>query len=205
MRVDEKSSDAELVRQTLAGDDNAFSLLDRRYNTRLLSYAFGKMRNREDAQDIVQETFTEAFQCLGKLDQPEKFAGWMYVIASRLITKTYRKRQKQVDCMSFSHYGDEAEVLEAAATHAHRRVEQRAEITDLLGELEIAIDRLPDSLREPLRLWNTDMSYREVAQTLGITENAVKRRLTRARKKLTTLIDDNPHEPSHSKVLGNIN
>ena len=205
MRVDDKSSDAELVRQTLAGDDNAFSLLDRRYNTRLLSYAFGKMRNREDAQDIVQETFTEAFQCLRKLKRPEKFAGWMYVIASRLITKTYRKRQKQVDCMSFSHYGDEAEVLEAAATHAHRRVEQRAEITDLLGELEIAIDRLPDSLREPLRLWNTGMSYREVAQTLGITENAVKRRLTRARKKLTTLVDDKPHEPSHSKVLGNIN
>ena len=202
MRVDEKSSDAELVRQTLAGDGKSFDLLTLRHEARLLSYVFKKMGNREDAQDVVQEVFFEAYQCLQKLDQPEKFASWMYVIASRLITKTYRKRQKQVECISFSHYGDEAEVLEAAATLADCRAEQRSEITDLLDELEIAIDRLPNSLREPLRLWKRDMSYREIAQALDITENAVKRRLARTRQKLVIFVDDNPHEPSRSKAPG---
>ena len=72
MRVDEKSSDAELVRQTLAGDNGAFSLLHARYEVRLFSYAFKKMGNQEDAQDIVQETFIEVFQYLRKLDRPDK-------------------------------------------------------------------------------------------------------------------------------------
>ena len=191
MHVDEKSSDADLIYATISGDDTAFALLNKRYNARVFSYAFKKMRNREDAEDIVQETFTEAFLSLRNLDDPVKFTGWLYIIASRLITKSYRKRQKQVDVLSFSDFGDEAEAFEIAAIHAHRHAERFAEIDDLQGELEIAIGRLPDSLREPMRLRITDMSYREIAQVLGITENAVKRRLARARKKLVSLVDGN--------------
>ena len=188
MQVDEKSRDAELVRQTLAGDNKAFNLLTLRHEARLISYAFNKMGNREDAEDVVQETFTEAFLSLRNLDEPVKFTGWLYVIASRLITKHYRKRQKQVEVISFSDLGDEAAAFEIAATHAHRRAERFAEIGDLQGQLKIAIDRLPESLREPMRLRITDMNYREIAQTLGITENAVKRRLARARIKLKALL-----------------
>ena len=207
MRVGEESSDAELVRQTLAGDNGAFSLLHARYEARLFSYAFKKTGDREDAQDIVQETFIEVAQCLRKLDRPEKFASWMFVITSRLIARRYRKRQKQVECISFSHRVDAAEAFEVAAEFVHRYAEQQAEITDLLDEFEIAIDRLPDSLREPLRLRNADMSYREIAQTLGITGNAVKRRLARARKMLATLIlvDDNRYKSSYSDAPGNMN
>ena len=192
MRVEQKISDAELVRKTLAGDDSAFATLESRYNARLLSYAINKTGNREDAQDIVQEAFFEAYQGLQKLEQPEKFTGWIYVIASRLITKAYRKREKQVGCIPLSHGDDTADLIEGAAAMAHRRVEQNADITDLLDELEIAIDRLPDSLREPLRLRNAGMSYKEIAQDLDITENAVKRRLARARQKLAALVGGNP-------------
>ena len=205
MRVDDKSSDAELVCQTLVGDNSAFSLLHSRYEARLLSYAFKKMGNQEDAQDIVQVIFIESFQCLRKLDRPEKFAGWMFIIASRLIAQRYRKRQKQVDCISFSHRDDEAKEFETAATFAHRHAEQRAEITDLQNGLEIAIDRLPDSLRGPFRLRYAGMSYKEIAKVVVITEKAVKRRLARARKKLATLVNDNRHEPSCSKEPGNMN
>lgn len=192
MRVEQRFSDAELVRETLAGDDSAFAMLESRYNAHLLSYAFSKTGNREDPQDIVQEAFFEAYQGLQKLERPEKFAGWIYVIASRLITKAYRKREKQVECISLSHGDDTADLIEGAAAMAHRRVKQNADITDLLDELETAIDRLPKSLRKPLRLWLADMSYREIAQDLDITENAVKRRLARARKKLAVLVGGNP-------------
>lgn len=205
MRVGQKISDAELVRKTLAGDDNAFAMLESRYNARLHSYAFSKTGNREDAQDIVQEAFFEAYQGLQKLERPEKFTGWIYVIASRLITKANRKREKQVECISLSHGDDTADLIECAAAMAHRRVEQNADITDLLDELEIAIDRLPDSLREPLRLRNADMSYQEIAQAMGITENAVKRRLARARKKLADFFEDNPSESNYSDSPGNSN
>ena len=75
MHVDEKSSDADLIYATISGDDTAFALLNKRYNARVFSYAFKKMRNREDAEDIVQETFTEAFLSLRNLDDPVKFTG----------------------------------------------------------------------------------------------------------------------------------
>ncbi|MDE0185838.1 MAG: RNA polymerase sigma factor [Candidatus Poribacteria bacterium] len=192
MRVEQKISDAELVRKTVAGDDSAFAMLESRYNARLHSYAFRKMGYREDAQDIVQEAFFEAYQGLQKLERPEKFSGWIFVIASRLITKAYRKREKQVACTPLSHRADTADLIEVASAIAHRRAEQNAEITDLLDEFEIAIDRLPDSLREPLRLRNADMSYQEIAQAMDITENAVKRRIARARKKLGALVGGNP-------------
>ena len=177
------------MRQTLAGDDKAFDLLTLRHEARLLSYAFNKMGNREDAEDIVQETFTEAFLCLRNLDEPGKFIGWLYVIASRLITKTYRKRQKRVETISFSDFGDEAAAFEISALHAHRRAGHVADIGDLQDQLKIAIGKLPDALREPIRLRISDMSYREIAQILGITENAVKQRLARARKILKALVD----------------
>ena len=74
MQVGEKSSDAELVRQILDGDNNAFSLLHSRYETRLLSYAFKRIGSQEDAQDIVQESFAEIAQHLQALREPQKFS-----------------------------------------------------------------------------------------------------------------------------------
>lgn len=193
MRVEQRISDAELVRKTLAGDDSAFAMLESRYNARLLSYAFSKTGNREDAQDIVQEAFFEAYQGLRKLERPEKFSGWIYVIASRLITKAYRKREKQVAFTPISHGEDTADSIEVASALVHRRTEQNEDFTDLLDELVTAIDRLPKSLRKPLRLWLADMSYKEISQDLDITENAVKRRLARVRNKLREVVDCNPH------------
>ena len=82
MQAGDPSSDAELVVRILEGDNNAFSLLHSRYETRLLSYAFKKVGNQEDAQDIGQETFIEVAQHLQKLREPQKFANWMFGIAS---------------------------------------------------------------------------------------------------------------------------
>ncbi len=89
MQAGEKSSDAELVRQVLEGDKDAFSLLYSRYESPLLSFAFNKMRNQEDAQDIVQETFIDISRNLWRIKKPEKFANWMFRIASQIIARTY--------------------------------------------------------------------------------------------------------------------
>lgn len=67
MQAGEKSSDAELVRQVLKGDKNTFSLLCSRHEMSLHSFAFNKMRNHEDAKDIVQETFVAIWQNLHEL------------------------------------------------------------------------------------------------------------------------------------------
>jgi RNA polymerase sigma-70 factor (ECF subfamily) len=191
MRAGEKLSDAELVLQILEGDDNAFSLLHSRYETCLLSYAFKRMGNQEDAQDIVQETFIEVAQHLQKLREPQKFANWMFGIASRLIAGRYRERQKQVDCISLSRCANETEASDVAAVLAHRHDEQQQELVDLQEMLAIAIGQLPDSERKPLLLQMSGMSHKEIAQALGIGNVAVNNRLARARNKLRSLVPEN--------------
>ena len=145
MRLGEVSSDAELVVRILEGDNDAFSLLYNRYETRLLSYAFKKMRNQEDAQDIVQETFIEVAQHLQELRDPQKFANWMFGIASRLIARRYRERQRQIECISLHRYANEAEASDVAAVLAHRRDEQRQELVDLRDRLATSSLTLSDS------------------------------------------------------------
>lgn len=115
MQIGEKYSDGELVLQILEGNYNAFSLLHRRYETRLLSYAFKRMRNYEDAQDIVQETFIEMSQHLPKLKEPQKFSNWMFGIASQLIATRYRKRQRLIACISLQRHGKNTEAFDVAA------------------------------------------------------------------------------------------
>ena len=188
MRVNDKSSDAELVRQILEGDNNAFSLLHSRYKTRLLSYVFKRMGSYEDAQDIVQETFIEIAQHLWRLKDSQKFASWMFGIASQLIARRYRERQKQAECVSLLRHANETEAFDFAAVLAHRRDEQQQELDDLQDRLEIAIGQLPDSEREPLLLQMNGMSHKEITQALGLSEAVVNNRLARARKKLKVLV-----------------
>lgn len=208
MRVDEKSSDTELVRQILESnnDNDAFSLLHSRYKPSLFSYAFKKVGNQEDAQDIVQETFVEVAQHLRNLREPEKFPNWMFGIASQLIARRYRERQKQVECASFARRADGAEVFDVAAVLAYRRDGQRQELVDLRDGLAMAINQLPDSEREPLLLQMNGMSHKEIAQVLGLSGAVVNNRLARARKRLKSLVLGTevakPHKPTHSKAPG---
>jgi len=188
MRAGEKSSDAELVRQVLKGDKNAFSRLYSRHETSLLSFAFNKMRNHEDADDIVQETFVAIWQNLRELKDPQKFPNWMFRIASQLIARKYRERQKLIECLSLSRDANEAEVSNVAAVFAHRRDEQQQELVDMRDRLARAIEQLPDSERQPLLLRLNGMSHKEIAQELGLSEAVVNNRLARGRKRLKSLV-----------------
>ena len=188
MRAGEKSSDAELVRRVLKGDKNVFSRLCSRHETSLHAFAFKKMRNHEDAQEIVQETFVAIWQNLRELKDPQKFPNWMFGIASRIIAKKYRERQKLIECLSLSSGANEVEISDVAAVLAHRRDEQQQEIVDMRDRLERAIEQLPDSERQPLLLRLNGMSHKEIAQELGLSEAVVNNRLARGRKRLKSLV-----------------
>ena len=169
MQIGEKSSDGELVLLVLEGDNDAFDCLCKRHKTRLFSYVFNRIRNHEDAKDIVQETFIEIWQNLWRFKDSQKFPNWMFSIASQIITRKYRERQRQIEFVSLSRYTNEAEASDVAARLAHRRDEQRQELDDLRDKLARAIDRLPDSERRPLLLQMNSMSHKEIAQELGLS------------------------------------
>ena len=197
-------SDAQLVHRTLEGDEIAFTVLHDRYRTHVLAYAYKRMGDPDDAQTVVQDTFLKVSQNLERLKSSDKFASWMFSIASQLDAGMQRERQKQIEFISLSQVAREVEPLEVAAVIEHRKVEQRVENRNLEERVLEAIARLSDPDRLALLMRRSGMLCKEIAQALGITENAVKKRLSRARKKLKGLLHEpeagNPRKLNHSKV-----
>ena len=108
MRADDKSDDAELIRQILDGDQSAFSMLCAKYEARLHSYVLKRVTDREDAQEIVQDVFVRVARNLETLKVPEKLLNWMFSIASQLIVARYREKRTHqlmafLNCMRKPH------------------------------------------------------------------------------------------------------
>ena len=76
------SVDEKLVSQTLGGDRDAFGVLVHKYQEMVYTYAFQKVRNEADAQDIMQEIFLQAYRRLYQLRHPHLFRSWLYTIMS---------------------------------------------------------------------------------------------------------------------------
>ena len=76
------SADQQIVSRTLAGDRDAFGILVHKYQEMVFAYAFQKVRNEADAQDVMQEVFLRAYRNLYALRHPHRFRSWLYTIMS---------------------------------------------------------------------------------------------------------------------------
>ena len=192
MEADDKSADAKLIRQTLAGDQIAFSALRAKYENRLHAYVFNLIRNRhsrEDAQEIVQDAFLKILKNLETLRAPENLFGWMCSIADQCRILWLRKHGKRLEYISFDDGIQGQELHEEASLDVYRVAQQQAEEGELLGIVSRAIEKLPDLDRRAMLLQQEGMSYREIADELGLTPGAVKHRLYRARRRVKELVD----------------
>ena len=80
----ERENDAQLVREVLSGNDEAFNILVQKYQKGIHALVWRKIGDFHYAEDIAQETFIKAYEKLSTLKEPSQFAGWLYVIANRL-------------------------------------------------------------------------------------------------------------------------
>ena len=99
------------------GDKNAWDTLCNRYTGKLFRFFVNKTGNREDAQDLVQETLVEAMVNLSALQKSESFRGWLYTIAHGILAKYFRDRYKYG-----IHESIDDGVLETRAPTLHRRI-----------------------------------------------------------------------------------
>ena len=76
--------DVQLIRKTLLGDDSAFAALVEKYQKRVHALVWRKIGDFHHAEEVTQDTFLQAYTKLETLKDPQSFAGWLYVIASRL-------------------------------------------------------------------------------------------------------------------------
>ncbi len=129
----------------------------------------------------------------------------MLGIASQLMARKYRERQKQVECISLARHANETETeaFDIGAVLTHRRDEQRQELGDMRDRLAMAINQLPDSEREPLLPQMSGMSHKEIAQGLDLGGAVVNNRLARARKRLKSLVLETDTAESHEPYCSN--
>jgi len=174
-----------LVSQAREGDDKAFAELVRRYEGKIFRLAQHVTQNREDAEDVLQETFMKAYEHLDQFKGDSKFYTWIVRIAvnQALMKLRRRKTDKSVSLDETIDTGEDTLVREIAAWDEDP--EQRFSREELGSILDSTIQSLEPPYRSVFVLRDIDeLSTEETAEALGLSVPAVKSRLLRARLQL---------------------
>jgi len=179
------ADEAVLLAQAREGDTQAFSELVRRYESKIFRLAQHITQNREDAEDVLQETFLKAYQHLDQFQGNSKFYTWVVRIAvnQALMKLRRRKTDKSVSLDETIDTGEDTIIREIAAWDENP--EQRFSREEIGQILESAIDGLEPPYRSVFALRDIEgLSTEETADALGLSVPAVKSRLLRARLQL---------------------
>ena len=174
-------NDAQLVREARAGQTSAYEVLVRRWSARLVAYIRAKVRCCDAAEDLAQDCFLKAFRRLPSLANPEKFGAWLLSIGHNAAVD-WLKSKKRME-VQLTDMGVEA-VHPGVMSSIGLPDESLARIEES-QRLRQAIDELPGPLREVLLIYYYDgVTYREIANMLGVSAATVNARLTKARARL---------------------
>ena len=177
----------QLIRRILSGDDEAFSILMRRHQKGVHALIWRKIGDFHIAEEITQDTFIQAYKKLGTLEDPDRFEGWLYVIANRRCLnwiKRNKAKMNKLNMQSLEATRPE-EVEEAFYAHhiSHQREVENAQRRQNLAKR--LLQQLPESERTVVTLhYLGKMTSKEISKFLGVSVNTIKSRLRRARKRL---------------------
>lgn len=184
--------EASLVARLRSGDPGAFETLVRAHMPMMLRVARRFMHSEEDARDAVQDAFVSAFRSISKFDEKARLSTWLHriVVNACLMRLRSQRRHPEEDIEDYLPRFREDGHQVVATENWPESAETIAERTELAAIVREQIDRLPDNYREVLLLRDIEeLSTDEAADVLGVTPNAVKVRLHRARQALRTLLD----------------
>jgi RNA polymerase sigma-70 factor (ECF subfamily) len=161
--------DTDLIRQAGRGSVESYNLLVSRWEKRVYNYLLRITGNREDALDLAQDVFLKAYQNLRKLDDPGRFAPWLYRIAHNEAYSLFRKRKPEVD-----HDGIEPEATGAAITVGGNAVFP----IELSLAVASALERLSADQREAvvLKIYQ-GFKFEEMSEILSCPVSTIKSRL----------------------------
>lgn len=178
------SDDAQLVELSLQGDTRAFGSLVERHQSLICGLAYSACGNVHVSEDLAQETFITAWQQLRNLREKGNIRGWLCGIARHVINNFHRRQQRTPTAMA-------AEIDDAT----HPASAEPAPDESAIQEQESALlwrtlQTLPETYREPMVLfYRQNESVAAVAESLGISEDAVKQRLARGRAMLAEQVE----------------
>lgn len=178
----DSSSDSDLVALATAGNDVAFALIMRRHNRLLFRSVRSILKNDDDAQDAVQETYLRAWRALDSFRRDAKLSTWLVRIAVNEALGRLRSTSARVVPLNAA-VDTDGETLELAMpANPDEAPESNAMRTQVRQQIEARIDALPDQFRTVFILRGVEeLSVEEVSTALGIPEATVRSRFFRAR------------------------
>jgi RNA polymerase sigma-70 factor, ECF subfamily len=190
VRTASAADEQELLTALRGGDAAAFETLVRLYGGRMLAVARRLVGSEEEARDVVQDAMLAAFRSMERFEGHARLSTWLHRITVNTALMKLRRRARKPEepieplLPTFNEKGHHT--VRVVPTDAADALFEREETRALVRQ---AIDELPDTYRTVLLLRDIEeMSTEEVASVLGVTTNAVKARLHRARQALGTLL-----------------
>jgi RNA polymerase sigma-70 factor (ECF subfamily) len=158
------SNEHATYRAAIQGDRDAFEMIIRSSSRNLFAIAYGILQNREEAEDVVQDTLVKAWKSRWRVRDPEKFPAWISTIARHRARDLARRRRPEPLPHDF-----ESEATTQTAN------------ADLDAEVQAALSQLPELHRAAVTLrYFEELDYATIEQTLGLSNGAVRGILGRA-------------------------
>jgi len=168
-----RTEDGHIIHKCLNGEPEAFGFIVDKYKESVYAFAYTKLRNFQDAEDVTQEVFIKAYRKLNTLRSWDNLLAWLYAITSNLCKDWIRARSRRPD-QEFIEDKD-PNTLEAVSVNSYRE----SLILELLDE---ALDSLPEIYQQVLVLhYMGNMNSFEIAKFIGMSPGSVRERLSRAR------------------------
>ena len=192
----EREAEVDLARRLMTGDANAFDRFVEHFRAKIFHYSWLMCGQREDAEDVAQDTLLKVFESFDQLREPERVRPWVFRIARNACLM---KRRKSVfapaqelsldDFMpAMNHQGGHAKLQIADWSGLPDRQLMQSEMKHVLDQ---AISELPENYKSVLLMRDVEeLSTLETAQVLDLTEDVVKTRLHRARLAVRQKLDE---------------
>jgi len=182
-------TDDELVKKAQENDYESFEELVRRYEKKIYGHTIRMLGNREDAEDVLQETFLNAFRALGSFRGDSSFSTWIYRIATNNALMKIRKSGR-----TYTEFEEDIPPPEMMRDRPYSWFERNPREAflekELVETLNKAVNELPEKYRAIFLLRDVEgFSTQRAAEVLGISESAAKSRLHRARMYLREFLE----------------
>ncbi|PAC27604.1 RNA polymerase subunit sigma [Flectobacillus sp. BAB-3569] len=168
-------SDISIIERILAGDKAGYRDLANRHKDYAFTVAYKIVGTREDAEEVAQDAFIQAFQALPQFNKESKFTTWFYRIVFNAALMFKRKNRIQTDDIEAS---QSAQAASADTSDEIKSAEQKRYIQMALNHLS------PDDVTMITLFYLKEQSLEEIAQIVGISADTAKVKLCRARKRL---------------------
>ena len=175
--MDKQITDNQLMEQVILGDSYSFEILYQRHYDFIFRYVFGICKRKEKTQEVVQEAFLRAYQKRALFQKGTSFKAWLGTIARNYAIDTFRKKEEvYLDDKETGNLlegiNEDLEALEKLISHAQANT------------VRSAMNELPSSQGEALRLWMEDLTYEEMGKIMGKSPQAIKNLVNRGKNTL---------------------